>query len=241
MLEEWDLEKACAGRFIVGHAEHQSAAELWSDCAMWGTWNVWGFCTIEWAVPGESGDVWLFPVCVVSHVFHHESHNVWIGFKDQENILMVCFSISRLESFIKVMNFYCCFHWLPPRKVMSCLSWGSLICSWWADPFSYIRQCHMIGIECLVAQELPLEEKQQAWLQSGSLHCSGTKSPANLIPEQRGNKLKGAWHDRKHKWKYKCQEQLPFLCLMKNFWVGVTPTHAMWMPCSLSCPCQRTL
>lgn len=33
--------------------------------------------------------------------------------------------------------------------------------------------------------------KQQAWLRSGSLHCSGTKSPANLIPEQHGNKLKG--------------------------------------------------
>lgn len=33
-----------------------------------------------------------------------------------------------------------------------------------------------------------------------------------------------------------CQEQLPFLCLMKNFGIrGVFPTHIMWVPCSLAC------
>lgn len=58
----------------------------------------------------ESQEIYDNFQCVLSHGFHHESDDVWMGFKDQENILMVRFSISRLESFIKAMDFCHCFH-----------------------------------------------------------------------------------------------------------------------------------
>lgn len=95
----------CSGAFvIVPHGEYEVVCIF-----------------VQLSFPRELGryDFFFFQ-CVKSHEFHCESYDVWMGFKDVENFLgwfFSSFSVSGIESFIKIISFCCCFQCLPPRKV----------------------------------------------------------------------------------------------------------------------------
>lgn len=60
-------------------------------------------------LPKRIGGCMIFFQCVKSHELHHESYDIWMGFKGTENFLIFCFSVSGVESFIEIINFCLCF------------------------------------------------------------------------------------------------------------------------------------
>lgn len=93
---------------VLGDPKHTSVLLSICDRVPCGEYELFCIFVQLSELPKRIGGCMIFFQCVKSHEFHHESYDVWMGFKDLENIVIFCFLVSGVESFIKMINCCCC-------------------------------------------------------------------------------------------------------------------------------------